>query len=347
MKKYEFKFTENSFDILKYWAAFSVMFLHYTYYAFTEAQQAWKFMDILRKISEFFPGVIVLFTISGFLISNSLEQSKNNKEFVKKRILRLYPQLWLCTLVNLVVLSLIARQYLDKSIILWIFTQIVGIANTPTALKEFATGSINGALWTIFVEVQLYTIVCIGYKRIKKLSVIQWFFLLSALVISNISCGYLDSLYGGIVSKLIERSFLPYALWFTIGVFCYRYKENIIVFLRRLTIPMIACYWIICMKWLQQPGYYKGIGISICCPFIIMGLSYLLPAVRLKTDLTYGMFLYHWVVLNVIVHFQLLSRWKWYICLIFFILVTLFASWISQIFEKRVLRALKIYDKRG
>ena len=51
-----------------------------------------------------------------------------------------------------------------------------------------------------------------------------------------------------------------------------------------------------------------GIGISIFCPFIIMGLSYLLPSIRLKPDLSYGMFLYHWIILNIIVHFQLLSK---------------------------------------
>ena len=40
MDNQKFNLKQNSFDILKYWAAFSVMFLHYTYYAFREAEQA-------------------------------------------------------------------------------------------------------------------------------------------------------------------------------------------------------------------------------------------------------------------------------------------------------------------
>ena len=68
----------------------------------------------------------------------------------------MYPELWICTIVNLIVVCLLVPYLLDKSIIVWLFTQIFGIANTPACLNDFATGSINGALWTIFTEVQLY-----------------------------------------------------------------------------------------------------------------------------------------------------------------------------------------------
>lgn len=129
-------------------------------------------MDKLRKTSEFFPGVIVLFTVSGFLISDSMERSKTKGEFLKKRVLRLYPELWLCTMVNIVVLLIIASEYLDGSILLWLATQIIGIANTPSCLDGFATGSVNGALWTIFVEIQLYLLICFGYDFLKKLKYI-------------------------------------------------------------------------------------------------------------------------------------------------------------------------------
>lgn len=321
---------KNSFDILKYWAAFSVMFLHYTYYAFVEAEQAWEFMDKLRKISEFFPGVVVLFTISGFLISDSMERSKSQKDFLRKRVFRLYPELWLCTIVNLCVLSVIAKEYLDRSILLWIGTQIIGIANTPSCLDGFATGSVNGALWTILVEVQLYLIICFGYHKLKKMKMFQWSIFLAALAGMNLLCDYVSSAGSGVVSKLIERSFFPYAFWFMAGVFCYQHRSKIIGYLRCLVIPLLVLYWYIRPYGMEQPGYYVGIGVSILCPFIVIGLAYLLPAIRFKTDLSYGMFLYHWIVLNVIVHFELLIQWKWYICFVFFIVTTMILAWGSR-----------------
>ena len=321
---------KNSFDILKYWAAFSVMFLHYTYYAFVEAEQAWEFMDKLRKISEFFPGVVVLFTISGFLISDSMERSKSQKDFLRKRVFRLYPELWLCTIVNLCVLSVIAKEYLDRSILLWIGTQFFGIANTPSCLDGFATGSVNGALWTILVEVQLYLIICFGYHKLKKMKMFQWSIFLAALAGVNLLCDYVSSAGGGVVSKLIERSFFPYTFWFMIGVFCYQYRNKIIGCLRYLVIPLLILYWFVRPYGMEQPGYYVGIGVSILCPFIVIGLAYLLPAIRFKTDLSYGLFLYHWIVLNIIVHFELLKQWKWYLCFAFFIVMTIILAWGSR-----------------
>lgn len=339
MKK--FKLDDNGFDILKYWSAFSVMFLHYTYYAFREAGQAWDFMDILRKTSEFFPGVIVLFTISGFLISDSMERTKSQKEFLKKRVLRLYPELWLCTIVNLTVLMLIARQYLDGSILVWCITQIFGIANTPSCLDNFATGSVNGALWTVLVEVQLYLIICFGYRVLKKLKMYQWTSLIILSAGTNLACYYASSAYGGIVAKLIERTFFPYAIWFMIGAFCYQYKDIIIQHLRLLVIPLLIVYWFIRPYGMEHPGYYIGIGISILCPFIVIGLAYLLPSIRIKIDLSYGMFLYHWIVLNIIVYYDLLIKWKWYICLAFFIIATLVFAWCSRIITKKMVALIK------
>lgn len=336
MKK-ENSFRQNGFDFLKYWAAFSVMFLHYTYFAFTEAEQAWGFMDKLRKISEFFPGVIVLFAVSGFWISDSMERARSRKEFLKKRVLRIYPQLWFCTVVNFIVLMVLAGEKLDRSIFIWLGTQILGIANTPSCLKNFATGSVNGALWTIFVEVQLYLLLCWGYSSLKKIRWYHWGVLLFIFSGLNIFCDYAAKEFGNLAAKLIERSFVPYAIWFLIGAFCYRYKENMIVYLKCFTLPLFVLYIFVSSYRAEQPGYYAGIGISVLCPFLVIGLGYLLPAVRVKLDLSYGMFLYHWIVLNILIHFELLSRWKWYISFLIFIFGTLVLARISQYLEGKML----------
>lgn len=156
MKDNNVAFSNNCFDLIRLWAAFSVMFLHYTGFALKLSDSGLWFMHLLRRIVSFFPGVVILFSMSGYLIAASYERSKNRKEFFIKRVIRMYPELWVCTIVNLIVVCISAHQLLDKSIIVWLVTQIFGIANTPSCLKSFATGSINGALWTVFTEIQLY-----------------------------------------------------------------------------------------------------------------------------------------------------------------------------------------------
>lgn len=341
MKK-EFAVRENSFDILKLWSAFAVMMLHYTYYAFVEATQAWDVMDKLRVTAQFFPGVVVFIAISGFLISDSLERSVSKKEFLQKRVLRLYPQLWLCTIVNLIFLMIAAREYLDKGIITWVLTQVVGIANTPSCLDGFATGSVNGALWTIFVEIQLYIILCLCYPILKRMKVYGWGLLLSGLAVVNVVCGLVnEKMPGGMISKLIERSFLPYAIWFFIGVFCYRYKEDVMIWLKRFLIPLFAGYLFLHTSDILSFGYYAKIGESILCPLLMIGLAYTLPVWRMKTELSYGMFLYHWIVLNGIVHYGLMEIWPWQITLLFFIAATLALAWISQMVSQAIVEKVK------
>lgn len=320
---------DNAFDLIRYWAAFSVMLLHYTGYALKLSSFGFNFMNVLRSIVSFFPGVIVLFAISGFLISASYERSSSRKEFFIKRVIRMYPELWVCTIVNLIVVLILANGLLDKSILIWLATQIFGIANTPSCLNHFATGSINGALWTIFTEVQLYIVLGASYRWLKKLSTKKWIVLLIFLLFSNLAADFISENLGGTSAKMIERFFLTYAIWFFIGVFCYLKREQLIPILKKVFPFFLICYAVAAIVRDKIPGYYDNIVISILLPLIVCGAGYWLPKIRIKCDISYEIFLYHWIVLNIIVHFDLLNLWFWPITLIFYIAVTIILAWLS------------------
>lgn len=322
-------YEKNGFDILRYAAAVSVMLLHYSGYSMIYTDQAMGVMNGIRRTALLFPGVVILFTISGFLVTASYERSETRKEFFRKRFLRIYPELWICTAVNLLVVCILVPERLDGSILLWLVTQIFGIANTPACLKTFATGSVNGVLWTVFTEVQLYVILGIGYSFLQKRKTGFWATLLAALAVLNLGCQELARGMGGLAAKLIERSFAPYALWFFAGVFCYRERHRVLPLLKRAFLPLLAVYILTGELTETLPGYYTNIVTSVCLPFLVIGGAYFLPAVRWKTDLSYGMFLYHWIVLNAIIWFDLLNRLVWYQSFILFAATSLFAAWGS------------------
>ena len=78
----EFVFENNAFDLIRYWAAFCVMFFHYTGYALALSKnEGSTVMHVLRNIVSFFPGVVVLFALSGFLIAASYEHASGKKIF--------------------------------------------------------------------------------------------------------------------------------------------------------------------------------------------------------------------------------------------------------------------------
>ena len=324
-------YEKNGFDILRYVAALSVMMLHYSGYTMMLSTNlsdgGARITSGIRHIALLFPGVVILFSMSGFLISASYERAKTRREFFLRRILRMYPELWICTILNLVIVCFLVPELLDKSIILWLGTQVFGIANTPDCLKTFATGSINGALWTVFTEMQLYILLGIAYPCLKRLKHKYWAILLAILAGLNLACDAWRD--GDIVSKLIERSFVPYALWFFIGVFCYQRRQNILHILRNAFFPMLIVYLLIEAVNIELPGYYADIVTSILLPFMVIGCGYCLPKIRLKVDLSYGMFLYHWIVLNVIVHFNLMNKLPWYAATLLFMVGTAAAAMIS------------------
>ncbi len=334
----------NALDCLRLYAAFSVMLLHFTGYFLILSEVPNPFLSAVRKLTLFFPGVVVLFAISGFLIAYSFERSQNRRVFFCKRILRLYPELWGCTLFNLIVLIVLARDRLNGSILLWLATQIVGIANTPSCLKDFATGSVNGALWTIFVEIQMYILVFLFYRRLKKFNAGGWCLLLLLSAVVNLVCGQIGEQTGELIRKVMERTFLPYLTWFLSGVFCYCRREKVIPLLRRWCLPLLALYAVLYRFRVFSMGYYCGIMTSVLCPFIVIGLGFLLPKVRFRHDITYGCFLYHWIVLNIIVHFNLINKWPWYLSLLLFIGSSLILSWLSmKLIGKKAAKFLTLY----
>lgn len=334
-------YEKNAFDVLRYAAAVSVMFLHYSGYAMIFSDQAMGAMNVFRRSALLFPGVVILFTMSGFLVSASYERAKSGKEFFRRRFLRIYPELWICTVINLIVVCILVPDRLDRSMLVWLATQIFGIANTPACLKTFATGSINGVLWTVFTEVQLYFLLGVAYPYLQKRKNGFWAVLLTALAALNLACGELAQKGEGIAAKLIERSLLPYALWFFIGVFCYQRRQRMLPLLKKAFVPLLVLYFIGGSLIGELPGYYTNIVTSVCLPFIVIGGGYFLPEIRLKADLSYGMFLYHWIILNIIVWFDLMNRLVWYRTLILFFVATLIAAGTSRRLNRLCRRLLK------
>lgn len=330
------EFEKNGFDVIRYAAAFSVMMLHYASYSMILSDQAMGIMDKVRHTALLFPGVVILFAMSGFLVTASLERAATTKEFLLKRFFRIYPELWLCTLANLAVVGILVPELPDKGMIVWVITQIFGIANTPFCLKGFGTGSINGALWTIFTEVQLYILLSFTYRFLKKMKSGFWILLLAALAGVNLLSAVAAENVGDTAAKMIERIFLPYALWFFIGVFCYQTRDKLLPVLRKAFLPILILYIIVNCIPVTIPGYYTNIFNGILLPFLVIGGGYCLPKIHIKYDLSYGMFLYHWIVLNIIVHFDFMNRLPWYVNLIFFILMTLLTAWLSQCLVQRM-----------
>lgn len=157
----------------------------------------------------------------------------------------------------------------------------------------------------------------------------KWIVLLGFLAACNVLADFVSSSSDGAIAKIIERFFLTYALWFFIGVFCYVKRERMISLLKKMVVPLLFLYVICKFLPIDIPGYYSNIAVGILLPLIVIGGGYSLPPIRISCDLTYEIFLYHWIVLNIIIHFDLINKLSWGVCLLAFIGTTFIFAWFS------------------
>ena len=316
---------------LRYFAALSVMLLHFSGYWFDIHGRVTDIAPVLyliRNVTLMFPGVVIFFSLSGFFVTGSLdrlmEQSVSYRRaftaFMKKRVLRIYPALWLNTLFNLLILIFAGNFRIgSRDVAVWFFVQLLGISSTPNSLKSFATGSVNGALWTVFVQMQFYLLLACIYPAVKKKSKPLLACLLAASLLVNIILGNIAGNGSvGAAGKLIERSFLPYAVWFLAGAACRLIRDELFERYsaqRLLTVFVIVYCFIgtgIRMAGIPIPGYYAdavtGTSVSLMTGLFCICFSGNHGSRKNSVpDISYELFLYHWIVLNILVTAETMS----------------------------------------
>ncbi len=322
----------NSFGLLRYYAVICVMYLHFTGYMRIYVPDKFADISILRSVVDFYQPTVIMFAISGFLISASLERScQDVKLFLTKRFLRIYPDLWISMIVYMVVLSMIIPEMIDGSVIPWSFVQGIGFACTPPCLKDFSTGSINGSLWFITVLIQLYMMILL-FKRVTKYS--------SSVYLHTIVCAFLivvnylsllvSRSAGVINAKIIERCFGPYAIWFFVGVFfqaCNLYDNRKI----RSCIPLlIVIHAFIRISGLGDVGYYTGIITGIITSILTIMIACSITKFKVKMDVSYGIYLYHWLFLNLMIYYKIYEKIDWLLCLLIYTVSTLLFAYVFR-----------------
>ena len=353
MKNTEFQFEKNSFDGIRLFAALQIAVTHYlnlqfAFYPETRAQDLGLLAG--KRLLALCPGLILLFSISGFLMGASLERSPDRKAFLKKRFLRIYPGLWVNILLAAAVVCILCRPALREciSLLRWLGIQALGVAYTPDFLKDFGAGSINGTLWTIMVELQFYLLLAVFRDKIKSLGAKGWNLLLASAVALNVLCWFLTEKGGAFAApeaadRLLSRTFVPYAVWFVTGLYLYRFRCRLVPVLSRAV-------WILTPLYLGYEGYVQHFGIrvlgyyadlpaSLLLPCLGIGWAYALGEHRLQNDISYGIFLYHWPVLNIFFEYGLPAGERHNLFFVLYLAATLLLGWLSWfLVERRVLR---------
>lgn len=335
---------ENNFDLIRLLAAFEVLLGHGIKHL--ELNNLFSVLDV----TAFFPGVLMFFTISGFLIFASFDRNNNLKKYFYNRFLRLFPALWLCFIFTMILLFsfkiIHVSDLFGMTMLKWCLAQITLFQFwTPDILRPWGVGTPNGSLWTIPVEIQYYLLLPVIVLLFKNIRIINKLFFLA--VISILSNSYLSTLVGKdetVFVKLARVNLLPYLYCFLAGAILYLYWDKIKKLIEGKALLWMVIFLSFCFAAGTHPSYYpKNIQMisNILLSILTISLAYTLPRLGklLKgNDVSYGMYIYHMLVINSFVALGFIGETKY---LFSAIALTTIVSCLSWFFVERKALALK------
>lgn len=300
------EFTRNNFDLLRIVAALQVVASHTAFLLKINTPSWWWVIDI-------FPGVPIFFAISGYLISASYERSKSLQSYARNRVLRIFPGLWVCVLVTIPVAMYFGFDFLHLAGLGWVLAQFAGLIYTPGFLDNFGFGSYNGSLWTIPIELQFYCLLPVLYfacsrsAHFSRVLVGIWVvFLLLALkfrpMLGNLDGEPLDL-------KLLRYSFIPHFYIFLFGVMLQRFRVCESSLIKGKAVLWLAFY--IGLMYFLPSSDFKYVLSPLVLAVVLVSVAY--SAVNLShtllrgNDLSYGVYIYHGLVLNIFVELGLMG----------------------------------------
>ncbi len=195
----------NNFDALRLLAAASVIFSHSFLIAEGTQKHEWLIRLTGNQSILGLCGVFVFFAISGFLVTQSFEQTADPLRFLAKRALRIFPGLFVASLISAFVLAPIVTtlapsdyfsrpqpyQFVVGNTLLY---QVVHELPGVMFVNNSAGLEVNGSMWTLRPEFIMYLMVLgLGVSRLLTLPVAL---LLLALGIACLRFGALDILGG-------------------------------------------------------------------------------------------------------------------------------------------------------
>lgn len=100
-------------DALRRIAALAVVFYHLT----TRYNEIYGHEHMTFSVDYGFVGVQIFFILSGFVIYMSLEKVSSLKDFIKRRIKRLYPVYWVAVVTTFIVVSIFGLSGREVSLL--------------------------------------------------------------------------------------------------------------------------------------------------------------------------------------------------------------------------------------
>ncbi|MFN0038632.1 MAG: acyltransferase family protein [Burkholderiales bacterium] len=333
---------DNNFDLLRLILA-SMVFLVHAYVLSGEKDLAF----LLGYVSADF-AIKGFFVVSGYLIFRSFESSRSLRDYFDKRLRRIYPAfacvIVLCALAGGFVSALPWQEYLSPALVRYLAANLVFMNFLAQELPGVFVGNplqaVNGALWTIKVEVAFYVSVPVivwSYRRFGVVRVATALYLFSVAYLVGLQT--LAEHTGKGYWTVLSRQLPGQLSYFIVGGLFHYHEAALRRWMSKFALLSMA-YLFIGNAWLDP------LLTPICLGFVVMYFATGLPSLgnfgRLG-DISYGVYIIHFPVLQLMVWKGLFARNATSALILSAILVGVLAVASWHLVEKRWLRKTSHY----
>lgn len=321
--------TKNNFDFIRVLLAFIVFVGHLGALSASD-----KLLVLTHSPVEV--AVFSFFIVSGFLIARSYERSSSLKSYAKKRFNRIVPAyllvVFLCTILLSLVSTLSFSEYFSNTQVYKYFfwNSLFMNFKAPWLPGVFGNQAVNGALWTLKIEMCFYIAVPLMFLLFGKNNKYRT---ISLIVLYFLSLIYLN--YFEMTGKSALSRQLPGSLCYFIGgMLLYFHFDKFIKHKNALFIIAIVTVWI---DLILKIKLFSPIMISIIVLYLAYSFKFLNNFGKYG-DFTYGIYIFHFPIIRVFATLGLFANYNPYMMSIVCMFVVIgvgIASW--HFYEKRFL----------
>ncbi len=329
----------NNLDFLRLFAAFLVLFGHsFTLilsrpdYIFPHDPVSAKILGI-TPFSEGLPGIglHIFFFISGLLVTRSFFTHQGNLyKFISARALRIMPAYTVCILLTALALgpwlsTLSLEAYFSGNGPLTYIGRHLTFTALPYLPGVFVSNpfgpSVNGSLWTIPLELQMYAwVLFLGILTVLRNRALFIIFF-AYCILSYCGSGRSFIFFGPID---IPRLWI----FFFLGTLFYIYAEKIVF----SPVFLFTSGSLIFFTWKPGNPWFDVIGAAWMCYLILFfGFYRYFPRINIGRigDFSYGVYLYAFPVQQILIHFfrPSLNGWSIAFCTLLITLPIAALSW--------------------
>ncbi len=338
---------DNCFDFLRFLLAFNIVFVHLIEVTKIDVWQPVSNWAILGLGIIGYASITSFFVISGYLIAQSYIYSSSIKLYFIKRAKRLLPAYWLVVLVcafGFVFLSEydVVTYFTSPQFWKYLMANLTFLNFIQPCLPGVFESApfdcaVNGALWTLKIEVGFYLCVPIIIGAIKKVRK-PWIVLLIIYILSvcyRNGLQYYADYTDRHVFTVLARQLPGFLSYFVMGMGIFLYKDRFLLSKQYLLLPALL---LAVGEWYFEIEWFLPIAMGI----IVIWCAYSLPNLNHFArygDISYGMYIYHFPTIQIMLAigcFDTMNVWIVALLAISIIILLSLLSWHGM--EKRILQ---------